>query len=76
MNWMMYPGFANAVRALKAKGLDNETITGVLSDIHSAVVQAQRNITLHVLQQNPPASFPSWNEVMEEVGRVTPDREA
>ena len=76
MNWMIYPGFVNAVRALKAKGVDNQTITSVLSEIHSAVVQAQRNITLHILQQNPPETFPSWKKVMEEVERVTPDREA
>jgi len=76
MNWMQYPGFVNAVRTLKAKGVDDETITGVLSEIHSAVVQAQRNITLHILQQNPPETFPSWSKVMEEVERVTPDKEA
>jgi len=76
MNWMLYPGFLNAVRTLKAKGVDNETIAIVLTEIHSAVVQAQRNITLHILQQNPPASLPSWNVLMEEVDRVTPDREA
>jgi hypothetical protein len=43
MNWMMYPSFVNAVRALKAKGVDNETITSVLSEIHSAVVQAAQH---------------------------------